>query len=148
MKPKNHTCKKSGCFGKPHLGGLCKAHYEEDESRRRLGEEALTALHHGVLDREVLSDPGLRDELERLRDYWYRICSVLQTQQGTHSMPLDEAKYATEWCIALAQEIIKAQREIASGKQISTSLEFTQQRLWGRLRNLDAGLRSNGTRRE
>lgn len=148
MKYKKRTCIKSGCSDEPYLGGLCKSHHEEAESKKRLRDEALTTLHHGTIDGELASDPKLRNELERLRECWYRTCSVLQTQRGIPSMPLDEAKYATDWCISMAQEIIKAEREIASGRQVSLSLESTRRWVWERFENLDAGLCSNGTRRE
>lgn len=148
MKVKRYTCRKSGCLKEPYLGGLCRTHHDEDEARRQLHDDALTALHSGVIDDELPSDQSLRDELNRLREYWSRICSVLHAQRGTPAMPLDEAKYATDWCISLAEEIVKAQRQVAAGKTISTSLEFTGQWVWERLQNLDAGLCSNGTRRE
>jgi hypothetical protein len=63
-------------------------------------------------------------------------------------MPLDEADYATDWCIALAEEIVKAQRQVKAGKEIPTSFDLTRQWVWQRLQNLDAGLHSNGTQRE
>jgi hypothetical protein len=63
-------------------------------------------------------------------------------------MPLDEADYATEWCITLAEEIVKAEHQIAKSQAIPTSFEVARQWVWERLRNLDAGLRSNGRPRE
>jgi len=148
MKQKKYTCKKDGCTQAPYLGGLCRDHHKENEVRRRLHDDALAALHAGIVDGELPSDQRLREELDRLRDCWSGICTVVQKQRNTPTMPLDEADYAIDWCISLAQEIVKAQREILAGKDVAASLGFTQQWVWQRLQNLNAGLRSNGTRRE
>jgi hypothetical protein len=148
MKGKKFVCVKSGCTNEPYLGGLCRRHHDEDEVRRRLRSEALTALHSGTVDGELPKYSRLQDELERLQVYWNRVCTVVQTQRGTVAMPLDEADYATEWCITLAEEIVKAEHQIAKGQAIPTSFEVARQWVWERLRNLDAGLRSNGRPRE
>ena len=63
-------------------------------------------------------------------------------------MPRDEADYAAEWCIALAQEIVEAERAVIAGKSIPVSFTLTGEWVWERFRNLEAGLRSNGASRE
>jgi len=75
-------------------------------------------------------------------------CGVLQTERGTILMPRDEADYAAEWCIALAQEIVEAERAVIAGKSIPVSFTLTGEWVWERFRNLEAGLRSNGASRE
>ena len=139
MKRKKYRCRKSGCLSEPYLGGLCRNHHDEDEALRQLRADALTALHSSLIDGELPRHQHLRDELNRLQEYWSRVCSVVQTQRGTPVMPLDEAEYAIEWCISLAQEIVTAQRQVAEGRAISTSLEFTQLWVWERLQNLMPG---------
>jgi hypothetical protein len=63
-------------------------------------------------------------------------------------MPLDEAEYALEWCIALAQEIVAAEYRLRNGLGISDlRLDFTRRWVWERFSNLEAGLRSNGLTR-
>jgi hypothetical protein len=148
MNRKNLICQKSACSNEPYLGGLCQVHHKEDQSRKQLRDDALTALHSGIVDGNPPRDPDLCSELDRLRVYWDRACLVLQTQHGTDLMPLDEAEFATDWCITLAQRIVEAQRKLTTGDALPMPLTLTRKWVWERLRNLDAGLRSNGTRRE
>ena len=63
-------------------------------------------------------------------------------------MPLDEAEYATEWCISLAQEIVDAQRALTAGTSFQSRWELNAHRFVERLENLEAGLTSNGMPRE
>lgn len=63
-------------------------------------------------------------------------------------MPADEADAALEWCIALAQEIIDAERAHRTGGRVSDKLEATRHWVWDRFNNLEAGRHSNGTARE
>ena len=76
--------------------------------------------------------------------WWNRACGVVQSQYGTELMPLDEAEYACEWCIALAQEIVDAEIAVRAGKRIPDSLEATRFWVWERFKFLETGLRSNG----
>jgi len=59
-------------------------------------------------------------------------------------MPADEAEYATEWCIALAIEIVDAELALRDGRAVSNSLADTRAWVWERFNNLEAGLNSNG----
>jgi hypothetical protein len=146
MTPKSiqRTCRVTGCSEQLYLGGLCRQHHEEQEEHERTRRDSLNALHFGTVDDVLPSDPLLEGDLTKLRGYWDRVCSVLQTQRGTPLMPLDEAPYAQEWCISLATEIVSAQRSI--NKCGKSAYEYTPSRIWvwERLHNLDAGLRSNG----
>jgi hypothetical protein len=137
-----------GCSGALYLGGLCRLHYDEQQERDRKRRDSLNALHYGTVDGALPGDPMLRTELEKLRQYWSRVCSVLQTENGTPVMPLDEAPFAQEWCISLAEEIVSAQRSISAGGKSGYESTFTRGWVWERLHNLDAGLRSNGLPRQ
>jgi hypothetical protein len=108
---------------------------------------ARTALDSGAIDGDVPSDPALRDELLRLRRRWYLACQVVRENRGTPLMPVNEAEFATEWCIALAQEIVEAHHALGAGKPMPSSVASTRSWVWERFRNLDAGLRSNGAPR-
>jgi len=73
---------------------------------------------------------------------------VLMMNKGTKVMPLDEALFAQSWCISLAQEIIDAELATRKGERFSQSLDITREWVWDRFKNLEAGLRSNGTKRD
>jgi hypothetical protein len=61
----------------------------------------------------------------------------------------DETKYAIDWCIALAQELVDAERASRTSAPFDpTKLEYTRQWVWERFGNLERGLMSNGVKRE
>ena len=148
MKRKKLGCRAPDCALNPFLGGYCQVHFEEDQRREKRRDDAVTALHSGLVDGALPSGPELRAELDRLRVYWNRACQAVNTQRGTAAMPMDEAGYALKWCISLAQEIVEGQRAIAARKPLSHSFTMTREWVWENLCNLDAGLRSNGTPRK
>lgn len=147
MRKKTRVCEHDRCSEPPFLGGLCQRHHEEESSRRQLRDDAVRALHAGVVDGGPLKDPELEADWLRLVDRWHRVCLVVQTAHGTPEMPHEEAEYATDWCISLAQEIIKATRARMRGDHVASSLAMTRQWVWERFDNLERGLRSNGTSR-
>jgi len=147
MSRQKRHCRSTGCLQDPYLGGLCQRHFEEDEHNKKRREEAVAALHSGIVDGNIPTDQALRDDLRRICKCWDRACQVLHAGSGTGLMPVDEAEPATEWCIELAREIVEAQRALAAGKPMPASLAFTGDWVWERFRNLEAGLRSNGTPR-
>jgi hypothetical protein len=144
---RRRTCAIYDCSNQPYLGALCKKHYEEKRLKSERRETAIRALHLGTIDDRLPDDKSLRDELSRLRKWWDRACSVLHANEGTDLMPLEEAKFAIEWCISLAQEIIDAELAYRSGNQVRDSLGLTREWVWERFRNFEAGLSSNGDKR-
>lgn len=144
MPKHSDRCRTRGCEHPLHRGGLCIRHFGEDELREQRRASALTALHRGVVDGRPPDDPGIRAELLELRNRWFRVCQVLQTQRGKREMPLDEADFAVDWCIALAEELVAAELALREGLKPSVKLEGTRGWVWGRFRCLEAGLRSNG----
>ncbi|MFA5916259.1 MAG: hypothetical protein WC830_22145 [Burkholderiales bacterium] len=142
---KSLSCRMPGCADATHLGGLCRKHYAEHEHQAERRRAANAALHAGTIDDRVPDVPALREEFNRLLEWWRRACQVVQTKRGTEFMPADEAEYALDWCIALAAEIIDAERAARAGAESPDSLESTRAWVWDRFRNLEAGLRSNGT---
>lgn len=134
----------NGCSVAPFSGGLCERHYREDEERSAKRRAAIDALHTGCIDGQMLENPELRDEFQRLRVWWQRACDVSISQRGMKEMPLDEAEAAGEWCIALAAEIVCAELAKRSGHRLSGRLEATRPWVWERFENLEKGLMSNG----
>lgn len=146
MRKARH-CKASGCKESLYLGGFCKRHHAEDVAKAKRRSDALELLHTSVLDNGSLHMPALRDELYRLQRWWGRVCSALQLQRADPVLQ-DEADYALEWCIALAQEIADADRSLRHGGAAWTpNLEPTRQWVWERFANLERGLMSNGVKR-
>ncbi len=130
------------------MGGLCEKHHTDQSGRAQRRDAAIHTLHTGAVDDRLPDDQALREELIKLREWWYRACRAVQTRHDTKFMPLDEAEYAIEWCIALAQEIINAELALRTGKTVSDSLATTRYWVWDRFKNLEGGLRSNGLSRD
>jgi choline dehydrogenase-like flavoprotein len=147
MKKNIRRCRVSGCPEDPYLGGLCKAHHEKDAVHDRRRDAAVHALHTAMINDRLPDDPTLREELFQLREWWNRACLAVQAQRSGHLMPLDEAEYALEWSISLAQEIVDAEIAVRNGRPVGKSLDATRDWVWGRFRNLEAGLQSNGVPR-
>ena len=116
--------------------------YEEHEREQLLRSLAITALHTGTVNDGLIADLTLRDELDRIRKEWNLVCAVSISRRGNDLMPLKEVEYASEWCISLAANIIKAQRDIDAGDQISSNYERTRQWVWEQFRLLEYA--SNG----
>lgn len=136
----------SRCEEPPYLGGLCREHHAEYTEKQQKREAACKALHFCLVGGRLPDDPTLRDELLKLRKWWDRACSSVNGQIQDKVL-LDEAKYAVEWCIALAQEIVQAEEAMRDGRPVSYSLQATREWVWDRFSNLEAGLMSNGIKR-
>jgi hypothetical protein len=65
-------------------------------------------------------------------------------RRGTKNLPLSEAEYAIDWCIALAKELLSAEDALAIGNKPSSSLEITRGWVNERFENLNADFTSNG----
>lgn len=147
MKRRMRECAKEDCFEPPHLGGLCEKHHKEKAERERRCEAALDALHFGKIADRVAENHELRDELFQLRQWWFKVCQSIISEKD--EMLGDEAKHASEWCIALAQEIVDAEIAFRAGNSTpSHSLITTREWVWERFHNLETGLMSNGAQRE
>lgn len=131
----------------PYLGGLCKEHHAEDIEKTRRRDDAIRLLHQSTLDDQRVQTPELRDELYRLQKWWDRACSAVNFQR-TDPFLQDEAPYAVEWCISLAQDIAAAERSSRNGGPATTpQLEITRHWVWERFTHLEQGLMSNGIKR-
>jgi len=147
MRKWKMRCKVAGCEKPPYRGGLCEQHHREDEAKSRRRNEAVDLLFQSVVDNEVLRTPELREELDRLQRWWQRACWEMRSP-GTDTVFGDEAEFAFEWCVILAQEMVEAERAARSGNSAtSPHLENTRQWVWERFRNLEGGLMSNGVPR-
>jgi len=147
MSKKKRTCINYDCTNELYMAGYCEEHYKEYISNKERREAAIQTLQCSI-NNAPPTDKNLSEELERLCEWWSRVCSVLNNNRGTELMPLDEAKYAKEWCITLAQKIIDDELAFQSGKQIDNSYDLNRERLWNRFKNLEKGLTSNGVERE
>lgn len=141
------TCREYRCDAPPEIGGLCAKHYEEHERRSRRREEALAVLHNGVIDGEYIGEGPLRDELSRARDWWFQVCSAVNSERE-HPILKDETQFGTDWCIGIAQEIVDAERDRRAGKEGDNETpRYMRQLFWERFENLERGLMSNGVER-
>jgi hypothetical protein len=140
---KRKQCAKYRCTEEPCLGGLCKKHYEESIKKEIRRNAALSALHKAEIEGRLPDNPALREELFLIRKWWFRACDSLNYGRKDEIL-LDEAEYAIEWCIALAQEIVDAEIASRNKQPIPDSLEYTKDWVWERFSNLEKGLMSNG----
>ncbi|MDP3282690.1 MAG: hypothetical protein U1D41_14300 [Nitrosomonas sp.] len=149
QRKKIQKCVDADCNEAPYLGGFCEKHHKEKLQMEKRRETALTALDAGKIADQFLENKELCDELQRLRQWWFKICDAINNNRKDTILK-DEAKYAIEWCIALAQEIVDAELAFRAGSnRFSTdSLMSTRQWVWERFRNLEAGLMSNGIQRK
>ncbi len=143
MKRKK-ICQHENCSEPPHLGGLCEVHAAEARFKSKRQDDAVRALHHCAIDDAFPLDPLVKDELLRISVWWRDACDSLNYQRE-HAVLRDEADAATSWCIALAQELVDAERAYRAGNDYErTLLDATSQWVWERFRNLERGLKSNG----
>lgn len=141
------VCGVHRCTEPPYLGGLCEAHAEQDRIKKQRRDIAIDALHFGVIDAALPSNPAYRDDFSRLCSWWDAACHSVR-HSIPHKVLRDEAEYAMEWCIALAQDIIDAERAFRSGAPYdSTLLDHKRKLTWERFANLERGLMSNGVER-
>jgi hypothetical protein len=144
---KRKTCLKSGCDFLPVAAGYCSTHGEEIRLKRLRHDDAVSALHRGLIDGDLVSPGPLGEEFQRLLKWWSEVCSAVNGERP-HRVLLDETQFATSWCIAIAQEIIDAEREIRSGTGGDTQMrQYRRRDLWERFENLEKGLMSNGVAR-
>ena len=144
MARRKRECREYRCTEEPYLSGYCKQHHEERAAREASRDAAIRTLETGAIDGRLPDDLELREELMRIRERFVRARMVCMTQRGSKDMPLDEAEYAFEWCVSLAEAIREAELAHRLGSRDRGSLEYVRQWVWDRFRNLEAGLRSNG----
>jgi hypothetical protein len=148
MKKRKQICSSEDCYEEPFLGGLCKEHYEQEREERALRRAAMEALQTGTINGRRAERPELSEELEKIRKWWFRACSTVNYRLPD-SVLGDEAKYAVDWCIDLAEQIVATELAFRRGADTSASVqyEFAKEWVWSRFRNLEAGLMSNGVKR-
>lgn len=143
MSKRKLKCLKYSCDERPVSAGYCAAHYAEQEEQRKRREDAVRFLHHYDIDGERLTDAELKEEAVRLWERWRRVCDAVNYQRFTKELPEEEAQYAVDWCIGIAQQIIEAERAVRAGKP----KPYRWPNHWERFENLDKGLMSNGIQR-
>ncbi len=146
MAQKIKKCRKLRCYETAYLWGLCKEHYKEEEENERRRNDALETLRHATIEGRLPDHPELRDELLRLRKWWFRACDALNYQR-TDDLLFEEAEYAMEWCINLTKEIITAELAFRKNQPMPFSLNIAREEVWSRFSNIEKGLMSNGVKR-
>lgn len=145
-KRKQLKCRKDDCFEPPYLGGLCKDHHKQRTIQEARRQAAIEALHQGRINGVYLISPDLRNELGKVRKWWHRACDAVNYRREDVILR-NEAEFALEWCIALAQEVVDAEVSRRDGKENPQSFSFQQTWVWERFENLEKGLMSNGVER-
>ena len=142
----SRACRVADCGNLATLAGLCDLHASEDRTSRENRDMALRLLHFGQVEGRCPADKKLRSELDDLREWWFRACNSVNTGSQDEVL-LDEAEYALEWCIRLAEQIGLAELSLRAGDSVPVSLQSTSRWVWERFTNLEAGLASNGVSR-
>jgi len=143
---RSSSCKKSRCEEPAEIMGLCHEHYAEHVEAQMCCDEAIRVLHHGILDGQTIQKTELAEEFRKLQEWWRRACDSINFQRKDPILR-DEAKYASEWCISLAQVIIKEERLFRNGNVRPPPWNFIRDSVWDRFKNLEEGLMSNGVAR-
>lgn len=142
--PRKKTCRNPRCDEPPTVGGLCQTHFEESERKHRRYMEAADVLHTGRIDGTAIGPGPLGDEFLRVQHWWFEICSAVNAGRE-HPILKDETQCGTDWCIAIAQDLIDAERERRAGTGgDSEQRQYIRQLTWSRFENLEKGLMSNG----
>lgn len=127
------------CSEAPYLGGLCRAHHDEDVRRKRLSDQAFRALHFGEIDGAIPGDVALAQDLNQLRERWQVVCSVSISRHGTDIVPLKHANYAGDLCMSFAEHIVEAQWATDAGAAVAPSYENAKRWFWERIREIECG---------
>ena len=127
----------------PYRNGLCDEHYEENQRKKLRRDAATGTLHSGVIDGRLPDNTALREELFRIRKWWFRACDSINNKNEDKVLR-DEAEYALEWCIAIVQEIIEEELATRRGTSVNILSHEIKRIAWERFENLEAGLMSNG----
>jgi hypothetical protein len=146
-KPKNRKCIQYPCEESQYYIRLCEKHYKDKCKKDADHNAAVDLLHFGYVDGSYLSSSFLSDKLYKIRKWWFRACDSVNNST-VDSILLDEASNAIYWCISLAHEIVRSEREyrnnITIGEELESSLKNTENLVFERFRNLENGLMSNG----
>jgi len=148
MAKRRQACAEYRCDEPVHASGaLCQRHSEEAERNLHRFMEASNVLHTSRIDGEYIGPGPLRDELHRIQDWWRQVCAAGKAGRE-HPVLKDETRFGGDWCIAIAQEIIDAERDRRTGKPGDTELrKYLRDETWKRFENLERGLMSNGVTR-
>jgi hypothetical protein len=123
-------------------------HHEERARAERLRRDAIDALSIAAVDGTRFSQPEYLEEVLRASKWWDRACSVMRSPGAKDAVLGDEAEYAMEWCIRLAEQLVLAERAARSTSHLDDfHLNAVRGWVWERFAYLEQGLRSNGTKR-
>ena len=137
-------CRHPRCTAEAHAQGFCKVHQQERQAHANDPAEAFALLERGTtLDNQPLQSSRLRTELVRLQNWWDRACEAAKFGRDFQTMPVEESRAAVDWCLHLTQQMLMADR----GQVPARVLDRTRAEVWGRLNNLERGLKSDGRAR-
>ena len=142
MAKRRKVCAEFRCDELVYAGELCQRHFEEDARNLRRFMAASNVLHTGLIDGEYIGPGPLRDELHRIQDWWRHVCAA-DIAGREHPVLKDETRFGADWCIAIAQEIIDAERDRRAGKPGDTEVrKYLRDETWKLFENLERGLMS------
>lgn len=116
--------------------GLCVEHYNREIERRRIRSDAIDALDSGLIDGKPPQDPYLAAELAKIHAWWRRARDAIDSGVDDKIFG-DEIEGATNWCIALTIEIVKAEKAVRIGNQRGYRLEAIKIWVWDCFNNLE-----------
>jgi hypothetical protein len=111
-------------------------------------ETAIELLHTGMLDRRIVESSALREELRCAQEWWHKACTAIN--EGRKDPVLqEEAQFALEWCIGIAQKLIEQELAARNGTILpnASELEICKAIQWRKFAMLEAGFMSNGIKR-
>jgi hypothetical protein len=134
---KHSKCKARKCNETAQIRGLCRKHHEAQKQADELRQDGQSLLEKGLVDQEHVAVDWIRTDLPKLRPWWTRISAAMNPQNEDKDLG-EEAPYAKEWCMALAMEMVKAERASRSGTpEEQGKAEIVRERVWRRLESLE-----------
>lgn len=140
-------CRKYRCENPHYRFGFCEKHYDENNAEKIMRDDAINALHFSKVDGQYFQNITVKEELHKIQKWWQRICSSVNSGREDKILK-DETECSMEWCISLAEEIVKAEKKYRNGDEVlGYEFENTRKWVWERFNNLEKGLMSNRIQR-
>lgn len=136
---KHSKCKARKCNETAQIRGFCRKHHEAQKNADELRQDGQLLLEKGRIDEGYAAVEWIKTDLLKLQPWWIRISVAMNLQNEDQDLK-DEAPYVKEWCIALAMEMVKAERASRAGTPWDQGkAEIIRDRVWRRLEGLEGG---------
>lgn len=123
------TCSKYGCKEPHYRMWLCEKHYTENKEREQKENEAISLLHTGVIENELVENSMLAIELEKALNVW-RKCNISYQFNESENRTTD---MLVQQCISYACAIIEAEKSSRKGKEPSHFFEIAKERFYSNI---------------